>query len=432
MRLSPRHGLREGRAALLIGVAVHMLFISSLFGQFLNPLFAEARHAHGQAADSFGIYAAGEDLVHGRSIYGHRPGDEGITRRVPYFYFFRYLPPTAYVSALATLVLSPWASYVAWVIVTEILLMWIVWSILKLKRHPIGERRAHAAVWLGFFPFYLEQWMGQYSFLMAAFLWVMMRPGSGFGQAAEEPRRGTDAVSPLGLRAPAFWAWTASVALKSFTALFALSFLRRKMIRPVLWCAGIVLVLCAPYWIARPEDVKPFLALNLRPFPPAVYDGTLGASAFVRLIGWSLPAEVAGRRLVFGSRDIYAGNLPIFAVNALIVAVTLWIVLRRGRRMPLDLQMSLWLLAFFLTFKDIWEYHYVMLLPVVSALGLAYRSRLALWMGVLLALPTPFALLARPDGSLGMGANVIHHACKALPTLALFVWVVRRSRDSGG
>jgi hypothetical protein len=79
-----------------------------------------------------------------------------------------------------------------------------------------------------------------------------------------------------------------------------------------------------------------------------------------------------------------------------------------------------------LIFKDIWEYHYVMLLPVITAIALEYRSRFILWMGLLLAAPTPYALFAGSDHTIPVALNLIHHASKALPTLALFIWIVRR------
>jgi hypothetical protein len=424
--------LRDGRAALLIGVALHVVFVASLFGQFLNPLFVEARHASGQAADYFGIYTAGEDLIHGRSIYSGFEDHGAITRKVPYFYFYRYLPPTAYGAGLTALVLSPWAGYIVWVILTELLLLIIVRSILRLDRHPPGTRRVHAGLWLGFFPFYLEQWMGQFSFLMAAFLWVILRP-----DLAEGSLRGRFPSAPLddGPRfvpsKPPFWAWAASIALKSYTALFAISLLRRRQWRPVLLCAGLVLVLCGPYWLFRPEDVRQFLLLNFRPLPPNIHGGTLGASTLVRLLGWNLPAGLAATNLQFGGFDVRVGNLPVFLFGGAVLAATLWAVMRHGKTAPLPLQLALWVLAFFLIFKDVWEYHYVMMLPVVTALALIYRSRFVLWMGLLLALPTPYWILARPDGTLSGAASLIHHASKAGPAVALYVWALRLALDRG-
>jgi hypothetical protein len=450
--------LRAGRAALLAGAVLHILFVASLFGQFLNPLFPEAQHSFGQAADYFGIYTAGEDLIHGRSVYSGFEDHSGALRKVPYFYFYRYLPPTAYLSAPATLLLSPWAGYVLWVVVTEILLGWAVWSILRLEAFPIRERRFHAGLWLGFFPFYLEQWMGQFSFLMAVFLWILLRPdvpgrygtvSTGSSLAGREaPDMSNPAQGPMdpasrgcaasavesrfgggafgAARSLSFWAWAASVALKSYTALFAISLIRRRQIRPVLLCAGSVLLVCAPYWIAHPPDVQKFLLLNFRPLPPSIHGGTLGLSALVRLLGWSLPADLAGKRMAFGSHDVSVGNLPVFVVGMAVLSAALWAVMRHGKKTPMDLQFSLWVLCFFLIFKDIWEYHYVMLLPIVTAISLSCRSRFVLWVGLLLAVPTPYILLVQGDGTLPAVSSVIHHASKAVPALALFIWVLRR------
>ena len=409
--------LREGRAGLLAGILIHLLFLASLGTQLFTPLFIEAQHARGQAGDYFGIYQAGDNLVHGTSIYDYEGYQNEAQRRVPYFYFYRYLPPCAYLAALSALVLSPWAGYWVWVIVTELLLLLVVLWILRLDGYPIGARRLYAGLWLGFFPFLLEQWMGQFSFLMAVFLWILLRQS--MPDRPAEPPRGR-----------AFWAWCASVALKSYTALFALPFLRRRWVRPVAACAAVVVLVSAPYYIARPEDLRQFLFVNFRPLPPGVLGGSLGASAFVRMLGWLLPQAVADRLLDFKVFDVYLGNVPVFIVDLLVVAGALWSTFGRRRAAALHIDLSIWTLAFFLVFQDVWEYHYVMLLPVVTALGLASRSRFVLLMGLLLALPTPYILFARADHSLAVAPSLLHHASKALPSYALYLWAVRNRFES--
>jgi hypothetical protein len=406
--------LRGGRWALLAGVLLHLVFIVSLRTQWLNPLFIETRHAYGQAGDFFGVYQAGDNLIHGWSIYDAADYRNEATRRVPYFYFYRYLPPTAYATAVASLAVSPWTGYVLWLVLTELLMLAVVVTILRLRRFPIRDRRLYAGLWLGFFPFYLEQWMGQFSFLMAAFLWILFREG--LPDRVEAPPRGR-----------AFWAFAASVGLKSYPALFALPYLRRRWIRPVLLCAGVVALACAPYYIARPEDLRQFLLLNFRPLPPGIHGGTLGGSAFVRALGWTLPEAIAGIRLDFRLFDVYLGNVPVFAMVLGVLGLSAWVTIRHGLRAPMNTLLAVWTLAFFLIFKDVWEYHYVMLLPVVTALGLATASRLVLWMALLLAIPTPYVLFADPGaaGGLREGASLLHHAAKALPTGVLFVWAVR-------
>jgi hypothetical protein len=76
-----------------------------------------------------------------------------------------------------------------------------------------------------------------------------------------------------------------------------------------------------------------------------------------------------------------------------------------------------------------------MLLPVVTALGLARpRSRFVPWMAILLAVPTPYLLLARPDNSIAGWGEVVHHAVKPIATAGLFIWTLKemsRSRMFG-
>jgi hypothetical protein len=410
--------LREGRWAILIGLVLHALFLSSLSAQFLNPLFAEAEQAHGQAGDYFGIYQAGDNFIQGKSIYDWERYRNESEPRVPYFYFYRYLPPTAMIASIGTLLLSPWAAYWNWVIVNELILGLLILWILRLDRFPMQQRRYHAALWLGFFPFYLEQWMGQFSFLMTAFLWIMLRDT----MPDRVPHGREPAPAGRALRA-----WIASIGLKSFTALFAISYLARRQIRPVMIAAGAVIIACAPYYVARPEDLKQFLFVNFRPLPPGVHGGTLGASALIRLLGWTIPESIAAIRIDLRLFDIYLGNVPVFAFDFLVIVGLIWIVVRRAGRIPIQLQVSLWLLAFFMIFTDIWEYHYVMVLPILTAVGLTSGSTFVLWIGLLFALPTPYALFAQ-NGSLSLVGELLQHASKAVPTMLLFVWILRRCR----
>jgi hypothetical protein len=112
------------------------------------------------------------------------------------------------------------------------------------------------------------------------------------------------------------------------------------------------------------------------------------------------------------------------------LALTFWP--RAGQPAPAAL-LSLWLVTFFLISPQVWEHHYVMLLP---ALVVAYRQRpgwllAGLWL--LLALPTPFgftdlqpAIAGNHDlrGFLLSPAwqFLLQHASKAVPTALLFAY----------
>ncbi|MGE0059042.1 MAG: hypothetical protein AB7T32_13750, partial [Dehalococcoidia bacterium] len=95
--------------------------------------------------------------------------------------------------------------------------------------------------------------------------------------------------------------------------------------------------------------------------------------------------------------------------------------------------LAMWICSYFLVFGEVWEHHYVMLLPAVILLILfdARLRPLAITAGILLALPTPLFLFAQ--GSPALDYRVvdpqtfwesseiyIHHLSKLIPTLFLF------------
>ncbi len=173
----PRMSLRGGRWALLAGVLLHLIFVVSLRTQWLNPLFVETRHAYGQAGDFFGVYQAGDNLVHGWSIYdaGGLSERGGAARAVLLLLPLPALrPPTSPPSPASS---SPPDRLRPLGVPDRAPDAAVVVTILRLRRFPIRDRSLYAGLWLGFFPFYLEQWMGQFSFLMAGFLWILFREG---------------------------------------------------------------------------------------------------------------------------------------------------------------------------------------------------------------------------------------------------------------
>jgi hypothetical protein len=95
--------------------------------------------------------------------------------------------------------------------------------------------------------------------------------------------------------------------------------------------------------------------------------------------------------------------------------------------------LAMWTCAYFLVFGEVWEHHYVMLLPAVVLLVLfdARIRPLAITAGVILALPTPLFLFSQ--GSPELNYQVvdpqlfwdstevyIQHLAKLAPTLFLF------------
>ena len=227
-----------------------------------------------------------------------------------------------------------------------------------------------AAMWLVFTPFYLEQFMGQFSFLMAtALLWT----GIGILRQRE-----------LLASVP----WVASLVVKSNSALVAPLLLRLGWWRTL--AAGVGAVgLNAFYFLWRPGDFQKFVDMNLtnefnRPG--------------LRLQYW--PAQ-------HGLTDLIENTYLAVEVNALktplaytlipvaaIIAVSLATTFFARRIDPLAL-FAIWSAAFFLVYNDVWEFHYVMLLPALVLL-VAVRPSLrlvALAVFVATALPLPYWLM---------------------------------------
>lgn len=394
--------------------------------------------------------------------------------RVPFYYYYRYLPPTAYLSGLAALVIPPWPAYWTWVILCEGILFALVVSTLRQREWPLGRRQVVAALWLGAFPFYLEQVMGQFSIVMAAFLWMLWRydparteaaarstADSATGASARHPNSGphssTWSRSPGALaslreilrrwttyrwsadttgRPLQFLAWVGSLSLKSFSALLAVPYLRDRRLKTVLYGVAATVLLSAPYFLARPGDLREFVRLNFTPFTPALHKGSFGFHNLLRDLLFRIDVPALTALHPVGPLQFNAlGGLLLLAF-AVIGLVALWTSLRlldHPNRTALDL--ALWTTAFFLVFKSVWEYHYVMLLPAVAAIYLTTGSRFVLALGLLFVLPTLYGVApalagidkTAPIESWPAWLAALHLSVKSLPTLALFGLCVREA-----
>jgi len=406
---------RLARLALYLGLALHLLFLVSYQTQWLAPLFHESRHSPGQAADFFGIYHAGDRLLHGETIYESpdwppTPTPDRARSRVPYGYFYRYLPPTAYAFAPVAALLAPWPAYWAWVAFIELLLIAYV---LALGRLGLSQALCDTlrGVSLGYFPFWLEQWMGQFTWPLALLIAVTL---------FAPPR------SPR-----SFWAWVAAISLKQFPALFGWVYLRLGWWKHVAWAALAVIALSAPYFLFFPEDLRHFIRINLGGLPPRLHVGSYGMVSLIRALAAHLPGGMTEWRL--GPFTPYPATVLVYLWTLVVAALSLattWCVARPDQRVP-EL-CSLWVCAFLLVFKDVWEYHAVLLLPVVAALVVSAsrlrRPRLlatVLAAGTISALPTLYLLYAewaeRPVESWPIALTLLHYGMKVGPVLALFV-----------
>ncbi len=417
-----------GRVVLVIGFLIHVALFSSLITGWADRFFLEAETAYGQAADYFGIHQAGQNLRDGNSIYDshHFQGEADLV--VPYFYFYRYLPPTAYLSAAYGAAFSPWTGYWVWVVINEIVLLLFLASVARYPGLPSSTRNLLIGVLLGFTPFYLEQWMGQYSVVMTLFLWlafrdVLLRP--------EAYAVGADKVRSVGrwFTNGGFWGWTGSLVLKSFSALYALPMIRRGHWKPVLLSFGLVAVVCGLHFALHPAELKEFLRLNLRPTPPQISPVRYGPIAVVHLLVIKALGENAHQPvdLILKSSPLF--HIPIYIWVLGVGLLTAWVTWTHARRVPLERFFALWSVAFFLVFKDVWENHHFMLIPAILAGILTSRSIWPWLILVWLALPSlnfvdPQFFAQVPMDTWPPYWWLLHHVFYAIPVLIFYGWCV--------
>jgi hypothetical protein len=271
-------------------------------------------------------------------------------------------------------------------------------------------------MWLVFTPFYLELFMGQFSFIQAAlifgmFLAAVKRPSGGpvLAQAAVDPPQRFDVL------------WIASLLWKINTVLFTPVFVRLRRWRALTVAILLGALLTLPYFLVFPAHWRDLVANNIG---QSVRGHELGNLGLCQLVFELLALVNAGPAL----QSIAQG-----AVVVVVLAAALALTFRRHPAALSNL-LALWLAAFFLISPQVWEHHYVMLLP---ALVLAYWQKpgwltAALWL--LIALPTPFGFTTlqpmiaanhdlRAFSIEPASLLILQHASKAVPALLFFIYL---------
>ena len=406
---------RASRVLLVLAAILHLFGLVSWRTGTLNPLFFDAVVTHGRRGwDFYALYQAGHNVLTGHSVYESDGAKIEMVIPDGTYTPFRYLPLSAYTLGLLLNAVSPLWAYRLWVATIEILLMGCVALTWRTVADP--DRRARAtAMWLLFTPFYLELYMGQFSFVQGALLFVML-------VSAER----TDPGLPFDL------AWVGSVLWKQNTALLAPLMVRLKRWRALGVLTLALLVTALPYFALVPGSLRAF-AGNFTSEPPWFQFGNLGLRQFVFDLMWSV-GDVLGIEI---STAVYSGAQVGIALLFAGLALALTLL---DRHPDPVLHISLWMSAFFLVYHHVWEHHYVMLLPILVILYVQNRIRWVWVIYLLIALPTPFFPID-PQGQVAvldamrwtpirpLWQDLAYHASKALPALALYgalAWQIAR------
>jgi hypothetical protein len=366
-----------------------------MVSETLSPLFNDATLRKGIASDFFAVYQAGYNAKLGESVYLY---NEGVA--TPYSYPFRYLPFIAYFIGIPLTFLKPFAAYYVLVLVYEALLALNVYLTFKLSSR-FAIFLIASVPWLLFTPYLLELYMGQWTFPLASFLFYSI-----YGMLTQSRSKYLFTVTPL---------------IKPNALLFAPPFVRHKQ-WGVLFATGTVIALCSvPYFLLFPEDVSDFM-LN---FSDATYShgGNFGLKSLYAYIAIDL-FNVPDPGRWFFYFMLLAGIFTTFLTF---------------RYRNVVLQFTLWVCLFFMIYKDVWEHHYVLFMPIFSLIictqianprELMSKRNLPLsYSFLLIALPSLFVLelALSPQGFqepnvLNPVFVIFYHSTKILGVLLLYIW----------
>lgn len=398
---------------LIAAVALHCCMLLSLGLGFLNPLFDDATHRSGQAADFFAVYQAGTNLIDGVSVYSTSPERQSV----PYYYPYRYHPFVAVTLGLAIQALPPFAAYGIWIIFLEFLLLVnlrLTWSLFDRKSDAVRAM----ALWMVFSPMYLELYMGQFSYAMASIMfWCIVA-------WAREKRLQGD-----------LW-WSLSLVVKSNSALFSAVLLRERKWLTVLAAGSAAVLAGLPYFLAVPGSYPEFAQNYTGRMTVSTLLGNQGFAALLGMMTIRVSGLWTGDLQELGQRVPQMDQLmevPILLWTILIVGTALYVTFKSQRPVAPEFHL-LWLLAYFLFYKHVWEHQYVMLLPLFVLLywrmtvgGLDLSPTIFWSVFTVLALPTAFVFLDRspvlfdPELSWNLEESLIFHVPKPLAVLVLFV-----------
>jgi hypothetical protein len=101
---------------------------------------------------------------------------------------------------------------------------------------------------------------------------------------------------------------------------------------------------------------------------------------------------------------------------------------------------ALWICTYFLSAGEVWEHHFVLILPALIFLYLESAKKIYLLIFLLLAIPTPFILFDidtigpqhfDPEEFWPLSVSIVYHAVKISGIIVLFICVMRNMFKKG-
>ncbi|UCG52736.1 MAG: DUF2029 domain-containing protein [Candidatus Latescibacterota bacterium] len=397
-------------------VLVHITFLLSLHTGFLDPLFNDSTHRLPRGMDFFAVYQKAHEFSTGGSLYTDVDYQDVGSLVVPHCApHYRYLPSWGWFMSSTFCLLDAENAYWLWVVLCELMLLVCLWMFLR-RSDNLTTRAGLCVVWLCFSPYYLELFVGQFTFMAIGLITLALLA---FADGRE--RRGS------------IWL-TISIALKYVGGILLVPLLLRRRRRNVLAIIVVIVLIGAMYFIPNPDDWKLFTGVATYGTPNQLHAGNLGLQGLLGNVIKLLPDA---------SRDGVMGNalrlILLKALPATLILFLIWVTWRNRSSNDLIPICLLWPTVYFLAGTDVFEHHYVILLPVFAFAWLRRPSPWLLLLYVWIALPTIFAFVD-VDGlpkqrfvevekiwwQQEQYARIfLYHLWKIVPATWLFVWLFR-------
>ena len=387
---------------LTIAIIIHVIFITSLWTGTLNSFFHDTKYLVGQGADFFSFYQAGYNVLNGLDCY--TIPDSLV---VPYLYPYRYLPYFAYSFGAIINLAPPVLSYWFWVGILTVSLWLAVFrtrSLGKALHRPDWEVRIAMGMWFVFSPIYIELFLGQVS-LLAAILMFFALTNSSFVDGRN--KSGTMTIF-----------WIAGGLAKLVPFFITPVLLGAGRVRSVL-IAVVVMMLAVVAVPAGLESLQFFIDFNAA---RTVYLGPYVGSHSLKMLLYYILGE--------STNDFRAITVLLIVVFSLLSIVATFF------SRDVWSCAGLFSITYFFIMTDVWEHHYVFLLPLlVLAWIRGQPDDRARWIPVVLVLllSLPMMPIIGFISGVGLGVHpitwgpvwqIIYHSSKVVPALIFYGWLL--------
>jgi hypothetical protein len=363
-------------------------------------LYHDVAFTAGPGADFFALYHAGISAWRGVSVF--EPGENPPV--TPYYYPYRYLPFTAVTLGRLAATLPPETAWKAWLLAIELALVAVVVATRRALRGA-GPRLVTTAILLLGAPFWLELYLGQFTFVATALTCIAVL------QLGVRPRASVPALL-----------LTAGSLLKVFPLVVLPALVRSRPARiAAALMVAVVIGTNLPLFLTDSGSADGFWSKNFLGEPVGLDAGNHGLLYVAYLLG----------EMVWGGWHLPTWGAVTILWRVVVLGATTAIVLR-ARNARIETASGLLLVSHFISYFQVWEHHMsgAIVAGVLLCSGLERSGRTRLMPLVLigtaaLALPTPFGVLGPDPSSWTLLERLAPPLSKALPLVLLYAVGVR-------